>query len=163
MLNLINKDHNMKKTILSSIFISIIFLGYSQNEISYPNEGLKLNYDLLYFTRNDTVFSCIIYKDNRADSIDYFPIKDIKKNYIFLDSVDVNFNKIINRQVEFVMCEPSIRFIQIKEIVRGEYECFFSGPYVITFEDGSTRIINFVRDKQPDELIGSIKKSLLLR
>lgn len=140
----------MKKSILLLIFISTLFFGYSQYEISYPPEGLKLNYDLLFFTRNDTVFSCIIYKDNRVDSIAFFPVKDIKKDYIFLDSADVNINKIIKRQVEFVRCEPSIRFIQIKEIVRGEYECFFSGPYVITFEDGSTRIHNYKKKENPN-------------
>jgi len=148
----------MKKSIFFLYSFFTFFFCYSQYTIEYPPEGLKLNYEFLYFVRNDTVFSCAIFKDNRVDSIKYSAIKFIKNDCIFLDSVDVIIDKIIKRNAEFVKCEPSIQFIQIKEIVCGEYECVPFGPYVITYEDGSTRIFNFEKKKNPDELKGSIKK-----
>jgi len=162
-LNLTNQDYSMKKIIFILYVFSSFFFGYSQHKIEYPYEGLKFNFESLYFVRNDTVFSCAIFKDNRVDSIKYTAIKYLKNDYIFLDSADVFYFKIIKKNTEFAKCEPSLQFIQIKEIVFGEYECVPIGHYVIKYDDGSTRIFKNEKDKNPDELKGSIKNNLLLR
>ncbi len=128
----------MKKSIFCLLLIFIFYFCYPQyiTEITYPPEGLKLYQNHLYFVRNDTIFSCTILGDIGADLIKYIPIKNIKNDYVIFDSTNVFFDNRIKRKIEFIIdnkikfvkCEPSIHFIQIKEVIHGEYECIPLGP-----------------------------------
>lgn len=148
----------MKNLLLIILFVVLKFISYSQILENMDYHLLTLNYKLHYFVRNDTVFGCNIYTDNREDSIKYYPIMNLKSNCLFLDSIDVNIDKIVKKEGGFIICEPSEQFIFIKKNVDAEYECIPFGPFKITYADGSTRIFPPQEKENPDKLKGSIRK-----
>ncbi len=131
----------MRKYNLIIFLCCVHYLCYSQQFI--VSRSAEITFEFFSFARNDTIFDCIVYKDKRIDSIKYSAVKYIKNDYIFLDSSDVNYFKIVKKNGEFKKCESSTQFLIVKDIINAEYECCRDGLFTITYENGKTEVYYF--------------------